>query len=87
MFKGILGITAINLKKVGKELRVALGTQDCFGISKSRNARLFRVAVTMIQMLPDYVYQIKMTTSGERQSVCLSLGLVSTLKSVSCRLG
>lgn len=82
VFKGVLGITTISLKKGRKQPGVTLRTQDCFGVFRSKSGGFFRVAVTVTQMLI-CVYQIKMTTPRERQSDCLSLGLASTLKSIS----
>lgn len=83
VFKGVLGITTISLKKGRKQPGVTLRTQDCFGVFRSKSGGFFRVAVTVTQMLPGCVYQIKMTTPRERQTDCLSLGLASTLKSIS----
>lgn len=68
---------------------MALGTPDCCGICRSRSGGLCIVGVTMtwILGLPAYVCQIKMTTSRERQSDCVGLGLWSTPESINYRLG
>ena len=55
---------------------MALRTQYCFGVFRSRSDGLYIVAVVMTQMLPGCVYQIKMTTSREGHSDCFSLSLV-----------
>ena len=55
---------------------MALRTQYCFGVFRSRSDGLYIVAVIMTQMLPGCVYQIKMTAFREGHADCFSLSLV-----------